>query len=72
MLVVEPTERDMDKPLKSKDPKTYTVHGLLCAGSRFSDDYDADDAVKNYLRLHPDADEAAVRAELQAWLSRHE
>ena len=62
----------MDTPLKGKDPKTYTVQGLLAAGSRFMDDFEPDDAVEMYLELHPDAIEADVRAELQAWLSRHD
>lgn len=54
----------MDKPLKSKDPATYTVHGLLAAGSRFTDDFEPEDAVQMYLELRPDALEADVRAEL--------
>lgn len=60
----------MDKPLKSKDPKTYTVHGLLVAGSRLTDDFGADDAVRKFLQLHPEAVEADVRAELRVELNK--
>lgn len=28
--------------------------------------YTVDDAVEDYMRMHPDADEAAVRAEIEA------
>ncbi len=54
-----------------KDPVTYTVYGLLVAGSRFTDDYDEAEAVKHYLELHPDADEATVRSELTADIAKH-
>ena len=47
-----------------KAPESYTVYGLYSAGSRFSDDYDQNDAVEQYLELHPDADPDAVRVEL--------
>lgn len=53
------------------DPKQYTVYGLLAAGMRFTDDYDEDDAVEQYLELHPGADPAAVRAELKAEIAKH-
>lgn len=56
--------------LKAKDARSYSVYGLLAAGSRFTDDYDEDDAVRHYLELHPEANEAAVRAELQAEIAR--
>jgi hypothetical protein len=49
----------------------YSVYGLLAAGSRFTDDYTEEDAIEQYLELHPGADEAAVRAELQAEIARH-
>lgn len=51
-----------------KDAQSYSVYGLLAAGSRFTDDYDAEDAVEHYLELHPEAVEANVRAELAARL----
>jgi hypothetical protein len=57
--------------LKLKDRATYSVYGLLAAGSRFTDDYTEEDAIEQYLELHPGADEAAVRAELQAEIARH-
>lgn len=60
----------MNKPLKGKDPKTYTVFGLLSAGSRFTDDFGLDDAVRKYMGLHPEAVEADVRAELLAELTK--
>lgn len=57
--------------LQLKDRKTYSVYGLLAAGSRFTDDYDAEDAVRQYMELHPQSDEAQVRAELQAEIEKH-
>lgn len=55
----------------AKNHSTYTVYGLLVAGSRFSD-FTEDDAVERYMQLHPDADEAAVRAELKADLDKNQ
>lgn len=60
----------MSSELQAKDPATYTVYGLLAAGSRFSD-FTENDAVEKYLSLHPDAVEADVRAELAADLKRY-
>jgi hypothetical protein len=54
-----------------KDRRTYSVYGLLAAGRRFVCDYDEQDAIEDYLDLHPGADEAAVRAELQAEIKKH-
>jgi hypothetical protein len=48
----------------------YSVYGLLAAGMRFTDDYTEEDAVEKYLELHPEADEAAVRAVLAAEIAR--
>jgi hypothetical protein len=48
--------------------RQYTVYSLLAAGQRFTDDYSEEDAIEDYLELHPDADEKAVRAELQMQL----
>jgi hypothetical protein len=50
----------------------YSVYGLLAAGSRFTDDYTEEDAIKKYLELHPEADETAVRAELAAEIEKRE
>lgn len=55
---------------EDKDMKSYSVYGLLVAGSRFTDDYDEDDAVEQYLELHPGTDPAAVRAELKIALAK--
>lgn len=47
------------------DPRQdYTPTRLLVVGRRMTDDYSVDDAVADYLRMHPAADEAQVRAEL--------
>lgn len=53
-------------PMKRKDLREYSVYGLLAAGMRFVGDYNEEDAVRHYLGLHPDANEADVRAELEA------
>ena len=56
----------MDLP----DLTKYSILELYSSGMRFVGDYDEDAAVEQYLDLHPDADEAAVRAELQAALAK--
>lgn len=56
--------------LENADVRSYTVAQLLASGSRFVEDYGESDAVEHYLELHPEADEAAVRAELQAEIAR--
>lgn len=43
----------------------YSVLQLLINGRRMTSDYAEDDAVEDYLRLHPDADREAVRSELE-------
>lgn len=54
-----------------KDRRSYDVFGLLAAGSRFVIDYTEDDAVEDFLELHPGAKEADVRAELKREIARH-
>lgn len=61
----------MASELKLKDRREYTVYGLFAAGSRFTDDYDQDDAVEQYLQLHPGANAADVRAELAREVAAH-
>lgn len=56
--------------LEVKDFRTYSVYGLLAAGSRFTDDYSENDAIEHYLELHPDADRAAVEQELRDEVQR--
>ena len=48
----------------------YTIYGLLAAGSRFVDDYSEQDAIEDYLDLHPEADRQAVTEELKAELAK--
>jgi hypothetical protein len=57
--------------VKQIDRHAYSVMELFAAGMRFTDDYTEDDAVEDYLALHPGADEAAVRAELQVEIKKH-
>jgi hypothetical protein len=63
-----PTNLDSVKP---KDRCTYSVYGLLAAGMRFTYDYTEEDAVRDYLELHPDAKEADVRDELAAEIKKY-
>jgi hypothetical protein len=56
--------------VQSKDRRTYSVYGLYVAGSRFVGDFGTDDAVSDYLELHPDADREAVAAELRAEIAK--
>lgn len=58
----------IDRPAKSL--ASYDIVGLYAAGSRFSD-WTAEDAVEEYLKLHPEADEAKVRDELEKALAAH-
>ena len=44
----------------------YSPTKLFVNGQRMVDDYTTEDAVSDYLRLHPDADEASVRREIEA------
>lgn len=43
----------------------YSPARMLINGQRMMGDYTADDAVVDYMRLHPDADESQVRAEIE-------
>jgi hypothetical protein len=51
------------KPLES-----YTPAGLYAASYRHSDGWTVDETVEEYMKLHPDAGEAAVRKEIEARL----
>lgn len=42
----------------------YSPAKLYANGRRMVDDYSAEDAVADYLRLHPQADERLVRDEI--------
>lgn len=44
----------------------YTPTQMYINGLRMVGDYDQEAAVEDYMSLHPDADEAAVRAEVAA------
>lgn len=60
-----------DDPTSSFDARQYSVYGLLAAGMRFTDDYDDAEALRHYMELHPEADRAAVEAELKAEIAKH-
>lgn len=45
--------------------QNYSPTTLYLAGNRMTDGYSVSDAVEDYLRMHPDADEAEVRAEVE-------
>lgn len=55
----EPDHRQNYSPLK-----------LYVNGQRMTDDYEVDDAVEDYVRLHPEANADQVRAELLAEIER--
>lgn len=48
----------------------YSILHLYLVGARMTDDYTRDNAVEDYLRLHPEADGAEVRAELNRELAK--
>ena len=58
----------LDTESPTKKLKSYSVAGLYAAGMRFSD-WSANDAIDEYLKLHPEANEAKVRAELERAIS---
>lgn len=60
----------MPTDLQIKDRRTYSVYGLYAAGQRFTEDFDQDEAVRQYVELHPGADAGAVRAELDAEIAK--
>jgi len=57
----------IDRPAKPLD--SYDILGLCAAGGRFSD-WTTDDAVEEYVRLHPGSTREDVRAELKRELDR--
>ncbi len=50
--------------------KAYSVFEMLCVGTRFTDGFGPEDAVRKYMQLHPEAIEADVRVELLAELTK--
>ena len=56
--------------LEAKDRASYTVYELLAAGQRFTDDITAEDAVEEFVHLHPDADRDRVAADLRAEIDK--
>ena len=51
--------------MKPDHRQDYSPTTLYVAGLRMTNDYTVAD-VEDYMRMHPDADEAAVRAEVEA------
>jgi len=45
--------------------QNYTPTRMLLNGRRMVDDYGVDDAVDDYMRLHPEANRDEVRAEVE-------
>lgn len=45
--------------------QSYTPTRLYVNGRRMTDDYSVSDAVDDYLRMHPEANEAEVRSEIE-------
>lgn len=50
--------------------QSYSVLKMLMNGRRMTDVYTEDDAVADFLELHPGADETEVRAELDRELAK--
>jgi hypothetical protein len=48
----------------------YSILRLYLVGARMHDDYSRDDAVEDFVRMHPDADPAEVRAELDREMAK--
>ncbi|WP_428384119.1 hypothetical protein [Nevskia ramosa] len=59
-----------DKMTDDELMQGYTVLELLVVGERMTDDYDESKAVEMFIRLHPEADPEAVRAELAAEITK--
>ena len=54
-----------DNPLKD-----FTIMSLFNMGGKMYGEYTEDSAVRDFLEMHPEADEADVRAELKRELEK--
>lgn len=54
------------------DRSQYSVYDLYATGLRMVDDFEPEDAVRKFMKLHPNADETAVREELQEAIARQD
>lgn len=50
--------------------QSYSITRLYLVGARMLDEYSRNDAVEDYVQMHPDADPAQVRAELDREMAR--
>lgn len=48
----------------------YSILRLYVVGQRMTDDYSRDDAVEDYIGMHPEADPVKVRAELDREMAK--
>jgi hypothetical protein len=53
-------------PETSPELARLTPYELYAKGGRMFDEYTVEDGVEDYVQLHPGADPAAVRAEIEA------
>ncbi len=53
--------------MKPDHRQNYSPTKLYINGLRMTYDYTVEGALEDYMRMHPDADEAAVRAEIEAF-----
>ena len=61
-----------DDPRREDHRKDYSVLDHFIVGSRMVDDYTEDSAVRDFLEMHPEANETDVRAELKRELEAEE
>ena len=48
----------------------YSILRLYLVGARMHDDYTRDEAVEDYVQMHPDVDPKTVRAELDREMAK--
>src|SRR5262245_49437866 len=72
----EHPDADQDKVRRHFDiiesKRNLSVLQLSAAGAKFTDDYTDDDAVREYVEMHPDTTEAEAWAELKRLQDRSE
>jgi ribosomal 50S subunit-associated protein YjgA (DUF615 family) len=54
------------EPVLSDHRRHYSPDDLHTVGQRMTDDYSVDDAVEDFLAMHPGADSSVVRAAIKA------
>ena len=60
----DPRSEVPDEDLGEDPRKDLSIMDLYSVGGRMTDEYSQNDAIEDFLEMHPEANEAEVRAEL--------